>query len=273
MTTLTELKKFHDDLSETEQEEVLLKLKDKYMHTDVTKDIDIISDATLPFLLVLDAIEELPRKGSKNRSKLALDFLNAQGADELAKLGIQYCEAKTGIKTYTISYVDLGTYLQGKNTTDRDLWRGVYLIINAIFVKEERYVSAWFDTAKFFYGNFLSETYLVDTIPGLSFNNKGVRHDMLCATSGTADADFLYTEFNITYTAEFKLPTKTISALAAYGYKNPSYIYNANILFTYDIISSKFYKIDYTIYDYNTGKPYTITVLDITSDSSRIIKS
>lgn len=273
MKNLASIKNEYNKLSESARIELLNKLRAKYLNTDLTKDVDIISDASLPFLMVVDAIEELPRKGNKHRPALALDFLAAQSIEELSWLGIDYQEAKPGVLTYTISYLNIGKYLENKDIVNKNLWRGIYLIINAIFVKEDRYVGAWFDTIKIFYSNFLSESYLVATIPGLKFNNAGVRHDMLCATSGTSDPDFIYVENNVAYTAEFKLPTKTVGALAAYGYKNTGYIYNAKILFTYDVDSSQFYKINYTIPDYYLGKSYTICALGITGDSARIFNS
>lgn len=273
MSILNSIEARYNNLSDIDREKLLVDLRAKYSNTELTKDVDIISDANLPFLMVVDALESLPKKGDSSRSELALTFLMAQGVDEIAKLGICYCEVKAGVKAPAISYINLGNYLQNKNTVPKDFWRGVYLIINAIFVKEERYVGAWFDSAEFFYGNFLSESYLVATIPGLDFNNKGVRHDMLCATNGTSDPDFLYTEHNIIYTAEFKLPTKTIEALAEYSRKTPKYIYFANILFTYNINDSRFYKIDYTLPDLATNKSYTIEALNIQGDSARIIKN
>jgi hypothetical protein len=105
---------------------------------------------------------------------------------------------------------------------------------------------------------------------GLSFFNKGVRHDMLCPVAGTSDPDFLYEDVSgAKFSAEFKRPTVTVDSLADYAFKKPKYIYNADLLFTYgrtNAGSCGFYKIDYT------KSPYTIEALPATEALISIIQ-
>lgn len=263
----------YNNLSADNKDLLLNELRTKWRGTELTKDVDIISDANLLYLMVVDALEALPRKGDKNRPALALSYLKASESKFLNSLGINKSLVKEEVYAPAVSYVILGSCLAQKESVSKSFWRAIYLIVNAIFVKEERYVGPWFDTAEFMYGNFLSEDYLVNTIPGLMFNSRGVRHDMLCATNGTADPDFLYTEHGLTYTAEFKLPTRTVEALARYGYNNPKYIYNADILFTYKASESRFYKIDYTVPDIIKNTAYTIEALNIKGDITRLTKA
>jgi hypothetical protein len=130
------------------------------------------------------------------------------------------------------------------------IWQTIYLLIMAIYHKEERQLDTWVQSAKNFYSNSELEFGLNDNIPGLSFYNRGVRHDMLCPVAGTSDPDFLYknTEGQH-FAAEFKKPTITVESLANYAFKHPEYIYNAKFLFTYGKTNNGaygFYKIDYT---------------------------
>lgn len=260
----------YNAISDQDKNIKLLELRKELAIPALISDIDIISDAPLLFLLVAKEIELL-KKSDNARQQLAITYLKNANIQQLAEFNIEYCEVKNGTKSYAINYTLLGKCLAQKEAISKSFWRGIYLIVNSIYVSDMRSVGNWFETAQYMFGNFLGESYLVDTIPGLTFNPKGVRHDMLCATGGTKDPDFIYTEIlGIMHTAEFKRPNKSIEALAAYAAKNPSYIYNADILFTYDPITLKFYKIDYTLPDPTTGTSYTITSLNITYDLSKI---
>ena len=122
-----------------------------------------------------------------------------------------------------------------------------------------------------FYDNSVLEDYLVTYIPNLNFFNRGVRHDKFCPVSGTRDPDFWYTTNDgIKVPAEFKQATRTVEALAQFSFNNPSYIYNAKILFTYGKSNSGvlgFYKIDYTC------TPFTITAVDVDDKLIEVIKA
>jgi hypothetical protein len=262
--TYKELLKERNELSPEDRKELSLKLDQELVHIPGLVDyVDIITDAPCLFKMVVKEIESLPRHNSA-RQKLALDFLTAVYKSNPASItshGVEYCAAgKSGSKTFTIDYDKVKEYYKEDNSTSVGTWRILYLMQNSIYVKQEREVSDWYSAVKFMCDNCGSETFLVTNIPGLTFNSKGVCHDKFCATGGTKDADFIYRE----KTAEFKMATKSVKALAEYAYKNPEYIYNASFLFTCESDREQYYLVDYT------KSPFTITKIeDIINNTSR----
>jgi hypothetical protein len=244
--TYKELLKERNELSPEDRKELSLKLDQELVHIPGLVDyVDIITDAPCLFKMVVKEIESLPRHNSA-RQKLALDFLTAVYKSNPASItshGVEYCAAgKSGSKTFTIDYDKVKEYYKEDNSTSVGTWRILYLMQNSIYVKQEREVSDWYSAVKFMCDNCGSETFLVTNIPGVTFNSKGVCHDKFCATGGTKDADFLYRG----KTAEFKMATKSVKALAEYAYKHPEYIYNASFLFTCESDREQYYLVDYT---------------------------
>jgi hypothetical protein len=262
--TYKELLKDRNELSPEKRQKLSLDLdKELLQNSDLVKYVDIITGAPCLFKMVVKEIESLPRHNSA-RQKLALDFLTAVYRSNSASItshGVEYCAVKKlGPKTFAIDYDKVKEYYED-NSTSVGTWRILYLMQNSIYVKQERDVSDWYSAVKFMCDNRGSEAFLVATIDGLIFNSEGVCHDKFCAASGTKDADFLYRG----KTAEFKMATKSVKALAEYAYKNPEYIYNASFLFTCESDREQYYLIDYNKPSNYTE--YTITKIeDITEE-------
>lgn len=276
---------YHNSLSPEEQETLRQNLIEKWKDTHVTLDVDIISDAKLWFLLVLDTLEVLGRTNKKSCAIAynCLQYLYRWNRKFFTEIGITLCKPylhKDHELVPSINYATLGKHFEKlfehfKTTNDRKppvngIWQTVYLIIQAIYHKEERQDTTWFQTARTFYDNYLYETDLNTNMPGLAFFYRGVRHDILCPVAGTSDPDFLYENSDGTkFSAEFKRPTRTVESLAEYAFKKPKYIYNADLLFTYGKAAGGgygFYKIDYT------KSPYTIEALPATEALISVIQ-
>jgi hypothetical protein len=268
---------YHNSLQAEEHEELRQSLIKKWKDTYITENVDIISDAKLWFLLVLNTLEA---RGRANKKSCAIALCCLRNiyrgrANFFGEIGVTlnepYLHKDFGLVP-SMSYIELGKHFEklaehfkitnSKKPPDIGVWQTVYLIVQAIYHKEERQADTWFQTAKTFYENYLYETDLNNNMPGLTFFYRGVRHDMLCPVAGTSDPDFLYKNASgVKFSAEFKRPTVTVDSLAYYAFKKPDYIYNADLLFTYGRTNAGncgFYKIDYT------KSPYTIEILPAT---------
>ena len=262
--TYKQLLKERNELSPEKRQDLSLKLEQELLHnTDLVKYVDIITGAPCLFKMVVKEIESLPRH-NKARQKLALAFLNAvykSNPVSITSHGVEYCTVATSKpETFAIDYDKVKNYFKEAANTSIGTWRILYLMQNSIYVKPEREVSDWYSAIKFMCDNCDSETFLVTNMPGLTFNSEGVCHDKFCAAGGTKDADFLYRG----KTAEFKMATKSVKALAEYAHKNPEYIYNASFLFTCEEDRKQYYLVDYT------KSPFTITKIeDVIKNTSR----
>lgn len=258
----------------------------KWSIPEIIGDINILEGSSLLFLLIVNTLETLGRTNDTGCTiaRDYLKYLKCNNEQFFKKIGIEDCvpylHECTSIEKFVpaLSYNALGKHYQDlieseTNTNiiiDRAVWQAVYLIVHAIYQKDERFASTWYQAVMSFYNNSVLENCLVAYVPGLSFFNRGVRHDKFCPVSGTADPDFWYTTDVSKVSAEFKQATKTVEALARYSYNNPNYIYNAKVLFTYGKSSSGalgFYKIDYTCV------PYIITAVEVDIELIKVIKA
>lgn len=249
----------HNALSSDARQKLSLELEQELLHKPGLVDyIDIITEASCMYKMVVKEIESLPRNNSA-RQRLALDFLTyvyKHNSDYLLSHDVEYCTVNDlGLKTFAIDYIKIKEYLNNESSTSISTWRILYLIQNSIYIKQEREVHDWYSAIKFMCANFGSETFLVANVDGLSFNPKGIRHDKFCAANGTSDSDFLYRGKK----AEFKMAIKTVEALAQHAYNNPEYIYNASFLFTCEEDRKQYYLIDYTKIPYAITKISTLT--------------
>ena len=280
--SFTEALDYYKAIPEADQEAKRIYLQKKWQRPEIVGDIDILADAGLFFLLIVNTLEELGR--SNNIScELAceyLTFLNNNHCQFFKNFGFEECVPylhKNYKSVISLDYNIFGKQYEILNkaklntsvSVNQAFWQAVYLIVHAIYQKDTRNVGTWFQTAVWFYNNSILEYGLTTYVPGLSFFNRGVRHDKLCPVSGTKDPDFWYlTSDGLKFSAEFKRPTKTIEALAYHSFKYPDYIYNAKFLFSYGQTANGvlgFYKIDYT------RSPFTITALDVDSQLIEII--
>lgn len=242
----------------------------------LARQVDIISDAPLNFLKKADEIELLP-KNSSNRAYIALKYL-IDAEDELSSLaeGIVRIKQKSDDYSFcaTVDYGDLTeymtTYKKGKPLSS-SVWRTLYLMINTIPTGRDRMQATWFDNLAHFSDNSILELAVVKNVSNVVFKATGSSHLSLDSGWGKGVCDFVCTRDGINIDGEFKRPTKNVCALAAHAYKNPDYIYNAKILYTYGPYSDcsaeyAFYEIDYTRPDYNRNRNYTITKLSISFD-------
>jgi hypothetical protein len=237
--------------------------------------VDIISDAPLSFLRKAAEIEALP-KDSSIRANIALKYL-IDAKDELARIKDGIVRVKSNKQYFyaTVDYGDLTTYLDTykKNKfLNTSVWRTLYLMINTIPADKERMQATWFEHLAHFSDNSILEFATVRNVPGVAFKATGSAHGSLDSGWGKGICDFVCTRAGLTLDGEFKRPTKNVCALAAHAYKNPGYIYNAKILYTYGPYSEynteyAFYEIDYTRPDYNRNRNYTITKLGIPFDN------
>lgn len=277
---------YHDSVSETERETVRIYLHNKWSIPEIVGDIDILTDTSLLFLLIVNTLETLGR--SNNTScKIALDYLkylSNNNKQYFESIGMEDCEPYLHESQYigmvpTISYCILNKHFKDLADSETNpnikiskaFWQAMYLIVQAIYHKDERYAGTWYQTVVGFFDNFILEHSLTTYVDGLTFFNRGVRHDRFCPVSGTHDPDFYYQVADgIIVPAEFKKATKTVGALARYSYNNPDYIYKAKVLFTYGEIDFGvlgFYKIDYTV------SPYTIESVPVDNKLIEIIKA
>jgi hypothetical protein len=109
-------------------------------------------------------------------------------------------------------------------------------------------------------------------VSDITFKKTGSTHLSLDSGWGKGVCDFICTHDGVNIDGEFKRPTKNVCALAVHAYNHPDYIYNAKFLYTYGPYSDysteyAFYEIDYTRPDYNRGRNYTITKLNIPFNS------
>lgn len=278
---------YNNTVQETDKELLYAYLYKKWYRPEIVGEIDILTKASLLFLLVLNTLETRGRS-DKVSSRIALDYLqylNLNNEEYFVSIGIEKCvpylheNPHFNELTPSVSYTKLGQYLCVLNESinnpnikiDRALWQTIYLIVQAIYLKDIRFAGTWYQVAISFYENFVLEDSLTTHVPGLSFYDRGVRHDKFCPVSGTRDPDFWYTASNGTKApAEFKRATKTVEALAGYGFNNPDYIYNAKFLFTYGRTKTGvlgFYKIDYTV------PQYTIEAVDVDDQLIEVIKA
>ena len=261
--------------------EKALALRAKLRH--LASQIDIISDAPLSFLLVAEQVEALP-KNSSARANIALQYL-INNQVELSEIedGIVQVKHKQNESSFC-SVVDydaltdhMTDYKNGKNLSTR-VWRTLYLMINTIPTSEERRQATWLDNLINFSDNSILELAIVNNVPGVTFKQSGSAHLSLESGWGKGVCDFICTRRDGTVDGEFKRPIKNVSALAAYAYKNPDYIYNAKILYSYGPFSdytdtNAIYEIDYTHPDYTRDKQYTITKLNIPFDSNKLFNT
>lgn len=261
--------------------EKVSKLRAKLKH--LASQIDIITDAPLSFLLIADEIEALP-KNSSARASIALQYLVGNQVElteiEDGIVQVKHEQDKYGFYT-TVDYDDLTKYMadykSGKSLSTR-VWRTLYLMINTIPTSEERKQATWLDNLVTFSDNSILELAIVKNVPGVAFKQTGSAHLSLESGWGKGVCDFSCTRAEGVLDGEFKRPIKNVSALAAYAYKNPEYIYNAKILYSYGPFSdyttdNAFYEIDYTRPDYMRDKKYTITKLNIPFDSNKLFNT
>lgn len=277
---------YHNLISETDRETVRTYLYNKWSIPRIIGDIDILTDTSLLFLLIVNTLETLGR--SNNTScKIALDYLKYLSNNNkryFENLGIEDCEPYLHESQYVgmvpaISYCILNKHFKDLADSEvnpsikinRAFWQAMYLVVQAIYHKEKRFAGTWYQIVVGFFDNFILEYSLTTYIEGLTFFNRGVRHDMLCPVSGTRDPDFYYQVADgIIVPAEFKKATKTVEALARYSYNDPDYIYKAKVLFTYGLTDAGafgFYKIDYT------SSIYTIEPVKVDSKLIEIVKA
>lgn len=275
---------YYKAIPEADQEAMRTYLQKKWQRSEIVGDVDILVNAGLFFLLIVNTLEELGR--SNNIScELAceyLTFLNNNHCQFFKNFGFEECAPYLHKKYKSVISLDYEVFgkqyeilnkakLDPSVSVNQAFWQAVYLIVQAIYHKEARYAGTWYQTAVGFFNNFILETSLTTYVAGLTFFNRGVRHDMLCPVSGTRDPDFWYqVADHVIVPAEFKRATKTVEALARYSYNDPNYIYNAKVLFTYGSTKAGvlgFYKIDYTV------SPYTIEQVQVDSKLIEIIKA
>jgi hypothetical protein len=282
--SFTEALDYSKAIPKADQEAMRAYLQKKWQRSEIIGDIDILADASLFFLLIVNTLEELGRSNnvSCELSCEYLTFLNNNRCQFFKNFGFEECSPyihKTYKSVISLDYEIFGKQYEILNKAKLDpsvsvnqaFWQAVYLIVHAIYLKDTRQASTWFQAAVSFYKNSVLEYGLTTYVPGLSFFNRGVRHDKLCPVSGTSDPDFWYlTSDGLKFPAEFKQPTKTIEALAYYSFKYPDYIYNAKFLFSYGQTANGilgFYKIDYT------RSPFTITAIDVDRQLIEVIKA
>ena len=278
---------YSKSIPETERETVRAYLYNKWYKPEIIGEVDILTGASPLFLLIVNTLETRGRSDEISCG-IALDYLlylSRNNKQYFEKIGIDDCEPYLHESQHIVklvpalSYIALGKHFQylqeSKNNPDikieQALWQIVYLIVHAIYHKDARFAGTWYQTAIGFCDNSVLEDSLTTYVPGLSFYDRGVRHDKLCPVSGTSDPDFWYIDTNGTKApAEFKQAIKTVEALARYSYNTPSYIYNAKFLFTYGRTNTGalgFYKIDYTC------SPYTIKAVEVDNQLIEIIKA
>lgn len=282
-TTFEQIINYYYTLTDTNIPVVEKKLANRFSNEQnhqLNKVINITKNAPLLTLLVIDAIECYGR-GSDFCCDIAFDYLyyiKQNCMKQQIDTDLELCEPYSH-KNYirynqkvlapALSYHKIGELFKNfyvHNLVDEKAWRLVYFITNAIYHKEQREASSWFESAKSFFITSIFEEVVHNNIDGLELYERGVRHDMYCPVPGTGDPDFCYSNGNGKFTAEFKRALKTVPAIARHASTNPSYIYNANYLVTYGIFNyyppetKAFYMVDYN------KNPYVINRLDISSD-------
>ena len=283
----TDILEYSKTISGPDKDNIRNYLLQKWSIPKIIDDINILEDASLLFLLMVNTLETLGRSNNDScaMARDYLKYLKQNNEQFFKEIGIDNCapylheNTPADKQVPALSYTILGKYHQDLvesvfNTDiiiNRAVWQALYLIVHSIYLKDERFAGTWYQVVMSFYDNSVLEDCLVKYVPNLSFFNRGVRHDKFCPVSGTRDPDFWYTMLDGTkVSAEFKQATRTVEALARYSYNNPSYIYNAKVLFTYGKSSSGtlgFYKIDYTC------SPYIITAVKVDTKLIEVIKA
>lgn len=278
ITSLDEIFEYYEKIPKEEYSSLTNKLKNKWNH--LCTEVDLFAFVDLLFLLVIDVLETRGRgdRSSCIIAQTCLQKIYAQYKNSLDNY-VVYCDPflehtpHIAINYPCLPYKsvvkDLVNQVRHARATNRlpvaadGKWFIGYLIIHAIYHKDERMEGTWVEAVESFYDNSDFE-YIMLKVPGISFYDKGVRHDMLCPVSGTADPDFFYEPApGKKYTAEFKRPTVNVDRLAQYGLDNPKYIYYVDYLFTYgarDTGKVGFFKIDYT-------NKYSYTIEEVLVDS------
>lgn len=286
--SLSEINTYYNSLTSEQHEALKEELYNKYKDSkQVVGNVDILNKASLGFLLVADVLEKRGRSSNVGCS-IALEYLLLLYEKRLEycnSLGVTLCDPYLHKKFFykgaerqvpAMDYnrmCSLYANYHASRETDIAAWQIVYLITHSIFQKKERMETPWFDAGESFSSTAMFEASLEKSIAGLTYCNRGVRHDMYCPVCGTKDPDFLYTTSDGTiHTAEFKRALKTVKAIANYSEQKPEYIYNADYLFTYGPLDniygcSNFYIIDYT------RVPYTITALPAADEAFNKIRN